>query len=88
MYLDERKQCQRIDLLFDRVIQDYKTVRAALYRAGGLNAQVHGRRGYCHTCPPASVSKISAWSISICKRGLLANIPLCLGRSVNLQNGL
>lgn len=34
MYLDERKQCQRIDLLFDRVIQDYKTVRAALYRAG------------------------------------------------------
>ena len=24
MYLDERKQCQRIDLLFDRVIQDYR----------------------------------------------------------------
>lgn len=34
MYLDERKQCQRIDLLFDRVIQDYKTVKASLYKAG------------------------------------------------------
>lgn len=34
MYLDERKQCQRIDLLFDRVIQDYKTVKTSLYKAG------------------------------------------------------
>ncbi|MCR6741101.1 DUF927 domain-containing protein [Aeromonas dhakensis] len=34
MYLDERKQFQRIDLLFDRVIQDYKTVKTSLYKAG------------------------------------------------------
>ncbi|AUZ73876.1 hypothetical protein C3405_14130 [Aeromonas hydrophila] len=34
MYLDERKQCQRIDLFFDRVIHEYKAVKAELYQAG------------------------------------------------------
>ena len=36
---------------------------------------MHGRRGYRHTCPPASVvSKISAWSISICS-GFVSEHP-------------
>ena len=52
MYLDQKKQCQHIDLFITRVINDYKAVRTQLYQAGiGCpGAREDGLLSYIEAC--------------------------------------